>query len=1027
MKTQTLISRITWPKTMAGRLITACATRPLPLLLLLMLPAVVQAQFNYTNTNGTITITKYTGSGGAVTIPSTIDGLPVTSIGSHAFASNSSLTSVTIPNSVTSIRDLAFALCTSLASVTIGNSVTNIGVAAFTHCTSLASVTIPNSVTSIGDYAFDSCTSLTSVYFQGNAPSAEASVFTGDNNATVYYLPGTTGWGTTFAGRPAVLWNPPGQSYTYTTSNGAITITGYTGPAWGALTIPSTINGLPVTSIGDWAFSGCTNLTRVTIPNSVIRLGDGAFNYCTGLTNVAIPSSVTNIGFAAFDSCSGLSSVTIGNGVTSIGQKAFAYCPSLTSVYFQGNAPNADSSVFTGDNNATVYYLPGTTGWGTTFAGRPAVLWNPLVQGYTYTTTNGAVTITGYTGPGGPVTIPSLVNGLPVTSIGGRAFESCSGLTSVTIPNSVTSIGDWAFQNCLALTSVTIGNSVDSIGDWAFLGCTSLTAITVDALNSSYSSAAGVLFNKSQTTLVQCPGGEAGSYTIPNSVTSIGDQAFYYCASLTSVTIPNSVTSIGDDAFSFCSSLTSVTIPDSVTSIGDDAFSFCSSLTSVTIPDSVTSIGDGAFSFCSSLTSVTIPNSVTSIGDQAFCDCSSLTSVTIGNSVTNIGQYAFNYCTSLTAITVDALNPVYSSLDGVLFDKSQTTLIEYPGGKAGSYTIPNSVTSIEDWAFAGCNSLTSVTIPNSVTSIGDQAFYYCPSLTNVTIGTSVTSIGVDAFQGCPSLSSVYFQGNAPSAHSSVFAGDNNATVYYLAGTTGWGATFGGRPTMALSPSILTPPSTQTAEMGSLAFFWVEVTSSLPAATYYQWFFSGTNALSGATNSYLDLAKVRLSQAGAYMVVVTNLGGAVTSDTATLSVIPPVERRTVPALNLTADVGSLLHLDYADAFGPGAQWLSLSNVTIARTPQLYFDLSDPLPAQRFYRTWQTNVPTARPVLDMSMATEIPLTGAIGSSVQIDYINQFGPTDAWVTLDTVTLTNSPQLYFDVTMFRQPTRLCRLVAVP
>jgi hypothetical protein len=472
---------------------------------------------------------------------------------------------------------------------------------------------------------------------------------------------------------------------------------------------------------------------------------------------------------------------------------------------------------------------------------------------------------------------------------------------------------------------------------------------------------------------------------------------------------------------------------------------------SITIPNTIDNlavrgIGPKAFSQCPSVTSVTIPNSVTSIGDGAFTQCYSLTNVTIGTGVTNIAVLPFWGCTNLSAITVDALNPFFSSVDGVLFNKSQTTLLECPEGKTGSYAIPNSVTAIEGSAFAGCPSLTSVTIPDSVTAIGDGAFLGCPSLTGVTIpnsvtaiagsafaactsltsvtmGSGVTSIGAYAFENCGNLTSVYFQGNSPSADSSVFSGDTHLAVYYLPGTTGWGTTFGGLPTMPWG--ILTPPLTQTAEMGSLAGFWVEVTNIPPAAAY-QWCFDGTNVISG-TNSYLALANVQPAEAGAYAVVVTNPYGAVTSAPALLSVIPPVERRIVPALNLTAEVGSFVQLDYAGAFGPGAQWLSLTNVTIESTPQLYFDLSEPPPVQRFYRTSQTNVPGARPVLDMRLATELPLTGAIGSAVQIDYINQFGPTNAWVTLDTVVLTNSPQLYFDVTMFRQPTRLYRLVAVP
>jgi len=227
-----------------------------------------------------------------------------------------------------------------------------------------------------------------------------------------------------------------------------------------------------------------------------------------------------------------------------------------------------------------------------------------------------------------------------------------------------------------------------------------------------------------------------------------------------------------------------------------------------------------------------------------------------------------------------------------------------------------------------------------------------------------------------------------------------------------------------NPSILAPPLTQTAEMGSLAGFWLEVTNAAPGTTY-QWYFNGTNALGVTTNCYLVLANVQPAQAGAYMVVVTNLWGAVASAPAMLSVIAPVERSIVPALNLTGDVGSFLQLDYVNAFGPGAQWMPLTNVKIESAPQLCFDLSESLPAQRFYRAWQTNGPP--PALEMSIATEIPLTGAMGSSVQIDYINQFGPTNAWVTLDTVTLTNTTQLYFDVTMFRQPSRLYRLVLGP
>ena len=261
------------------------------------------------------------------------------------------------------------------------------------------------------------------------------------------------------------------------------------------------------------------------------------------------------------------------------------------------------------------------------------------------------------------------------------------------------------------MTSVTIPNSVTFIGSSAFRECSGLTSVT-----------------------------------IPNSVTSIGNGAFYRCSGLTSVTIPNSVTFIGNSAFRECSGLTSVSIPNSVTSIGNSAFYYCIGLTSVNIPNSVTSIENWAFSYCSGLTSVTIPNSVASIGNSAFYRCSGLTSVTIPNSVTTIGESAFANCSSLNSINVASGNTHYSSIDGVLYNYVQDTLIECPGART-SLTIPNSVTSIGNNAFFYCRGLTSITIPNSVTSIGNDAFGECRGLTSIKCLASIPpSIGDNSFQ-----------------------------------------------------------------------------------------------------------------------------------------------------------------------------------------------------------------------------------------------------------------------------------------
>ena len=348
----------------------------------------------------------------------------------------------------------------------------------------------------------------------------------------------------------------------------------------GDIVIPESItynnSKYSVTSIGEWAFRGCSDLTSITIPNSVTSIGSEAFEGCHGLTSVTIPNSVTSIGEWAFSYCSGLTSITIPNSVTSIGRSAFERCSGLMSV----TIPNSVTSI----GKAAFSYCSSLTS----------------------------------------ITIPN-----SVTSIGSEAFEGCYGLTSVTIPNSVTSIGDYAFSGCTGITQTIIVNdmfvflptgyeghysipeNISTIIGRAFYECRSLTSVTIP--NSVKSIGSDAFWGCSSLT----------SVTIPNSVTSIGDDAFARCSSLTSVTIPNSVTSIGDGAFYNCNGLTSITIPNSVTSIGEFAF-YSSGLTSVTIPNSVTSIGDDAFNGCDGLTSVTIPNSVTSIGRGAFKDCNSI-------------------------------------------------------------------------------------------------------------------------------------------------------------------------------------------------------------------------------------------------------------------------------------------------------------------------------------------------------------------------------------------------------------------
>ena len=387
--------------------------------------------------------------------------------------------------------------------------------------------------------------------------------------------------------------------FSYTTNNGTLTITGGCPRTAGAVIIPPTLNGLPVTSIGDEAFYGCSSLTDVVIPDSVTSIGDRAFQGCTGLTNVTIPDSVTRIGDWAFLGCTGLTNVTIPNSVTRIGEGAFAGCTGLTNVTIPNSVTSIGDEAFYGCSSLTDVVIPNSV------------------------TSIGEEAFAGCTGLTN-VTIPD-----SVTSIGDWAFGGCTGLTRVTIPDSVTSIGGGAFNGCTGLTNVTIPNNFTRIWDWAYSGCTGLTSVTIP---DSVTSIGGGAFSG-------CTG--LTNVTIPNSVTSIGDRAFLGCTGLTSVVIPHSVTSIGEGAFYGCTGLTSVVIPDSVTRIGDWVFVSCTGLTNVTIPNSVTSIGKMALAGCTSLTSITIPDRVTRIGDDAFWGCTSLREVYFQGDAPTLGVSVF--------------------------------------------------------------------------------------------------------------------------------------------------------------------------------------------------------------------------------------------------------------------------------------------------------------------------------------------------------------------------------------------------
>ena len=694
------------------------------------------------NADGTLEIDKYVGSDTVFEIPAEIGGKKVTKIRYNAFENRTSLTSVTIPDSVT-----------------------DIGFQAFHNCTSLKSVTIPASVISIGTYAFG--------YFY------DANKETKIDGFTINYTKNTAGH--LYAAQngftdEACLINE-------LQDDGTVIITKYAGNDT-VYEIPSEIDGKKVTGIGNRAFQNCTSLTSVTIPSGVTYIDECAFQGCSSLTDIALPDSLTIIGGFAFNNCAMLTSITIPNGVTRIewetfygcsaltdlvlpdtvtyiGRDAFFNCPSLKTVTIPASVTTIDERAF-GYHYDDNYNITKTDGfkinytkntWGHYYAKQNGFSDEPCLVAEL--NEDGTLKVTGYAGYDTEYVIPAEINGKKITEIGMTAFYECTSLTKVTIPDGVTSIGVEAFNRCTSLTDIVLPDSLTNIGDGAFANCTSLKSVTIPAGvtyigsrafgyyyddNFVFTKVDGFKINYTKNTEGHYYATENGfsdetcliTYVVENSDTLAIEK---YTGHDKTYVIPSEIdgkkiTRIDSYAFKNRTSLTSVTIPDGVTIIGAQAFNGCTALTDINIPDGVTRIGSYAFNECSALADIKIPDSVTAIGMGAFNDTAIFNNQ--DPTAKYVGKWLVYYDQTVTTASIKA-------------DTVGIADIAFHGCKIENIVIPDKVKYIGNNAFSSCSWLESVVIPDSVITIGEAAFLSCDSLASVSIPASVVSIEKMAF------------------------------------------------------------------------------------------------------------------------------------------------------------------------------------------------------------------------------------------------------------------------------------------
>ena len=635
---------------------------------------------------------------------------------------------VILPGALTEIGDRAFYGDTSLGSVVIPEGTTYIGHLAFAG-SSVTEITLPDTVEEIEPDAFSDCAGLVRV------------------NASREFI-ARQDIGTLFSDTPWLVasgdclfdsqWYLLGDGTLYVKGSGTLYLS-YSEPAWQAYrdSISCVYIAQGIENIDGPLFEGCSNISECIFPEGLKSIQRDTFRYCTGLTQVRFPSTMETVGPYAFYGCSGLESVSFNDGLREIGEYAFGFNTSLQALSLpRGLTTIHPLAVNAADNIAAFTVHPENAHYVSqdgvlyTSDGKTLVLYPRALTG-PFDIPDGVEVVGPYAFAETRITGVSFPDS--VTSIEERAFSYCRNIRNITVGSNVAGIGQSAFEVCSSLVSITLPASLESIEHDIFASCYDLAEIVVDADNPSYCSENGLLLTKDGTRLLFCPLGYTGVFVCPSGLIEIGEGAFRECRRITGVVLPEELKIIGEGAFNQCS-VPSIDLPESLEQIGEYAFAD-SGLTSVTIPKNART-GNFAFSSCRMLESVEFEEGFRVISYGAFEYCSALGAVVIPSSVVSIEHAAFSQCSSLGEIVVSGANAHYSSLDGVLFDKAQTTLIQYPSGQ----------------------NQTEYTVPSSVDTIKGFAFYYCDSLQRIVIPPSVTEIGILAIDGCDNLSQILYTG-----------------------------------------------------------------------------------------------------------------------------------------------------------------------------------------------------------------------------------------------------------------------------